>query len=314
MIGKEVVVEASKVVYGYCIKTPLYMDFHLTKMAGIDVSLKLELYQPVHSFKIRGAANKISRMSDDSIITASSGNHGIAVAYMAAVLGKRAVIVLPENVNQSKLQMIRDMGAEVAFAGTTSDERIRYARAYSAEHGIPLIPSFDDPEIIGGQGTIGLELQEQKKVDAVLCPIGGGGLISGIALSYSGISSTAIFGVQAEGAQSMRLSVKEGRPVTSRSETVADGIMVSTPGEVNVAIVRERVRDIFTVTDAEILDAVSDMWRSSHILMEPASASTVAALLKYGRELGNEGVKSVALIITGGNVSDTVLKHVAGVQ
>ncbi len=313
MLGKEVVTEASKVVYRYCIRTPLYRDFHLSRLTGLDVRLKLELYQPVRSFKIRGAANKLSRISQDTVITASSGNHGIAVAYMAAMLGKKAVVVLPQNVNPSKLQMIKDMGAEVAFSGTTSDERIKYASDYSARTGIPLIPSFDDPEIIGGQGTIGLEMQEQMDLDAVLCPIGGGGLISGIALSYAGNRSTSIMGVQAEGAQSMNLSVHEGKPVTSRSETIADGIMVSTPGAINVSIVKEHVRGILLVSDEEIVEAVKEMWNSSHLLIEPASASTVAALKRYGPELVSRGVNRVALIITGGNVSDKVFRMIAAV-
>ena len=313
MLGKEVVTEASKVVYRYCIRTPLYRDFHLSRLTGLDVRLKLELYQPVRSFKIRGAANKLSRVSQDTVITASSGNHGIAVAYMAAMLGKKAVVVLPQNVNPSKLQMIKDMGAEVVFSGTTSDERIKYASDYSASSGIPLIPSFDDPEIIGGQGTIGLELQEQMDLDAVLCPIGGGGLISGIALSYAGSRSTSIMGVQAEGAQSMNLSVHEGKPVTSRSETIADGIMVSTPGAINVSIVKEHVRGILLVSDEEIVEAVKEMWNSSHLLIEPASASTVAALKRYGPELVSRGVNRVALIITGGNVSDKVFRIIAEV-
>lgn len=311
MIGKDAVIEASKTVYSHCIKTPLYKDFHLSATTGLDVYLKLELYQPVHSFKIRGAANKISRMSEKTIITASSGNHGIAVAYMAHALGKKAIVVLPENVNPSKLQMIRDMGAEVTFRGTTSDDRIAYAREYASTEHIPLIPSFDDAEIIGGQGTIGLELQEQRDLDALICPIGGGGLISGIALSYDGNIRTRIYGAQADGAQSMNLSILKGYPVTSTASTIADGIMVSTPGKLNVSIVSERVKDIFLVTDQEIIGAVKEMWSSSHVLMEPASASTVAALKRNAGALAKQGVESVALIISGGNVSDAVLKMVA---
>lgn len=311
MIGKEYVTEAAKVVYSHCIKTPLYRDFHLSKETGMDVYLKLELYQPVHSFKIRGAANKISRIKDETVITASSGNHGIAVAYMANALHKKAIVVLPENVNPSKLQMIRDMGGEVVLKGTTSDVRIEYAKDYSSKQGIPLVPAFDDPEIIGGQGTIGLEIQEQNAVDAIICPIGGGGLISGIALSYEGTGPTAIYGVQSEGAQSMNLSVKEGVPVKSPANTIADGIMVSTPGKINVSIVKDKVRKILLVNDNEIIDSLREVWKSSHVLMEPASASTVAALKKNASQLKSEGVRSVALIISGGNVSDAVFKTVA---
>lgn len=311
MIGKEYVTEAAKVVYNHCIRTPLYRDFHLSKVTGMEVHLKLELYQPVHSFKIRGAANKISRINDETVITASSGNHGIAVAYMANALHKKAIVVLPENVNPSKLQMIRDMGGEVVLKGTTSDERIDYAKEYASKHGVPLVPAFDDPEIIGGQGTVGLEIQEQKNVDAIICPIGGGGLISGIALSYEGAGPTAIYGVQSEGAQSMNISVRKGTPVKSPANTIADGIMVSTPGQINVSIVKEKVREVLIVNDAEIVESVKEVWKASHILMEPASASSVAALKRYAPELKSGGVASIALIISGGNVSDAMLKLVA---
>ncbi len=307
MLGREIVEDASRVVYRHCIRTPLYRDAHLSALTGMDIYLKMELYQPVHSFKIRGASNKLSRIEGPEVITASSGNHGIAVAFVAGELGKKAIVVLPEDVNPSKLQMIRELGAEVVLKGRSSDERMRYAADYAASHSIPLIPSFDDAHIIGGQGTIGLEIQEQKDVGCIISPIGGGGLISGIALSYGG-RGTQIFGVQAEGACSMYKSVGAGTPVTADSNTVADGIMVSTPGAVNVSIVRERVREIFLVSDNDIIDAFREMWSHSHVLMEPASASTVAALLKNASVLGEKGITSAALIITGGNVSDKVLK------
>ena len=170
-----------------------------------------------------------------------------------------------------------------------------------------MIHPFDDIDIIAGQGTIGLELQTTRRLDRVLVPVGGGGLISGIALSYDGITGTEIVGVQSENSRSMFESLQAGRRVSSNSNTLADGIAVSTPGMLNVDIVRERVRRILLVSDSEMFSAVRDVWKNSRILMEPASASTVAALFRYRQELCAEG-DSVALIVSGGNVSDSLVK------
>ena len=310
-LSRKNVLDAGLVIYGYCVRTPLQYDYYLSSRTRTDVYLKMETFQPVRSFKIRGTANKMLRVREDGVITASSGNHGMAVAYMARRLDKKATIVLPENVNRSKLKIIRSFGAEVVFCGTSSDERMAKAREISSSQGLRMIPPFDDPEIIAGQGTIGLEMQSSQRCDFVLSPVGGGGLISGIALSYDGVPGTEVIGVQSENSRSMYESLKEGKPVVSPSATVADGIAVTTPGNLNVSILSKRVRRVLLVSDDEILSAVREMWINSRILMEPASASTVAALLKYRNSLP-EGATSVALIISGSNVSDSVVQMLGG--
>lgn len=307
-VGRGDVLEAEKVVYRHCIRTPLYYDHYLSGKVHADVYLKMEMFQPVHAFKIRGASNKMANIAGNSVVTASSGNHGLAVAYVARAMGKKAAIVLPENVNESKLKLIRALGAETVMSGLTTDERMVTAKRLGDTRGMTMIPPFDDPYIISGQGTAGLEIQTQAHCDYVISPVGGGGLISGIALSYDGIGGTEVIGAQSEKSKSMYESLRAGRPVTSPSETVADGISVTTPGSLNVAILARRIRRMLLVSDGEILSAVKEMWQNSRVLMEPASASTVAALLKYRTELIAGGNESIALIISGGNVSDKLLR------
>jgi threonine dehydratase len=309
-LSRRNVLDASHMIYDHCIRTPLYYDYYLSSRTRADVYLKMETFQPVRSFKIRGTANKMLRAREEGVITASSGNHGMAVAYMARRLNKKATIVLPENVNRSKLNIISSLGAEVVFCGTGSDERMAKAREISSRQGLRMIPPFDDPEIIAGQGTIGLELQSSQRCDFVLSPVGGGGLISGIALSYDGVPGTEVIGAQSENSRSMYESLKRGKPVASPSATVADGIAVSTPGNLNVSVLSKRVKRIFLVSDDEILSAVREMWINSRILMEPASASTVAALLRYRTSLPEHA--SIALVISGGNVSDSVVQMLGG--
>lgn len=304
--GIEMVREAADNVYRHAIRTPVLRDIHLSKKLGADVYLKMELYQPTHSFKVRGASNKLSRTDAVDIVTASSGNHGLAIAYVSSEMGKRAHIVLPENVNKSKLRMIEELGAHVLFCGTESDERIAFAKKYAEQNGMPLIPSFDDADIIAGQGTAGLEIMEMN-FDSVICPVGGGGLIAGISLCLDP-KRTGLYGVQPEGANAMKLSLSTGRPVTVKTNTLADGISVSTPGALNVRILSGRVRDILLVPDEKIVEAMREMWEWSHVLMEPASASSVAALT-LNSELFRE--RKVCLIITGGNVSDEMLARLA---
>jgi len=299
------ILEAARYVYRYSIKTPLFENIFLSRLTSLPVMLKMESFQPVHSFKIRGASNKVLR-SPGNVVTASSGNHGIAVAYVCAMTGRKAIVVVPENINSSKLSAIRLLGAEIRFSGRTSDERIAHGLKLAEETGYHYIHSFDDPHIISGQGTIGTELERQVENARIIVPVGGGGLISGIAV---GFSKGSVYGVQSEGADSMLRSLEAGRVITSSADTVADGISVSTPGRLNFDIVSKSVKAILQVSDSEIIEAARMMWKNAHVLMEYASASTVAALLRHRDIFKGEGNEPVVLIVSGDNVSDKVLRQ-----
>jgi threonine dehydratase len=242
------------------------------------------------------------------VVASSSGNHGIAVAYVAAKLGRRATIVLPEKPNPQKRAAIEALGARTILRGAASDERNAFARRLAEEREACLVPPFDDPRIIAGQGTVGLEVQEAgPPANAVLAPVGGGGLLSGVALSYPPDGSPVLFGVQPEGAASMRASLEAGEPVTAPARSFADGITVSRPGKLTFSVFRRRVREVLTVTDEEIFDATRTLWREASLPVEPASASTLAAALRYPeRWRGASDRPTVVLVLSGGNVSDSV--------
>jgi threonine dehydratase len=306
------VLEAAGRVYRFARHTSLVLDPVLSERLDCHVLLKLETEQPVGSFKVRGAANKMIELPETEVVAASSGNHGIAVAYVASQLGKRATIVLPENVNPRKEARIRELGAATIRHGTSSEERGPFAQELARQKSSAYIPSFDDPRIIAGQGTLGLEIQNAVSADAILCPVGGGGLISGIALAYERSKAPLLFGVQPEGAASMQASLSAGNPVSIPVETIADGISVSRPGELTFSIVRDRVKEILTVSDTEILTATKELWRRSGRLIEPASASVVAAALRWSvKWKGLAARPTLVLVISGGNVSDDIRDQVS---
>ena len=297
---------ASKRIKGYAYRTPCYRSFSLK-----DAWLKLECFQPVRSFKIRGASNKILSISEKErrkgLITASSGNHGLAVAYVANRLGIPSTIVLPENVIPEKLEMIRSLGSRTIFAGKQQDERAARASEIQKEEGQIFIQPFNDPEIIAGQGTCGLEiLADVPDLDSVLVPIGGGGLISGIALAIklSSKHSCKIIGVQPEGSPSMYESWRNGKLSSiEESKTVADGLSVRKPGDITFSVVKEYVDDIVLVSDKEIIRSASELIKKEHVLVEPSGAASFAALSKIEKR-----GRSVA-VISGGNVSSEMLKR-----
>ncbi len=299
---------AARRISGYAVQTPLCESF-----SEPDTRFKLECSQPVRSFKIRGAANRILTLPSEkreNIVTASSGNHGLAVAYMARRLGIHATIVLPTTVVPEKLEMIRSLGASVEFCGTQEDERVSRAKSMP---GMTLIGSFDEPEIIAGQGTCGLEIVDAfPDAETIFVPIGGGGLISGIASAVKGNPLTAhvrVIGVQPEGAPSMHESVKNGRITPlDKAQTVADGTSIRVPGTLTFSIVRELVDDIVLVSDAEILSATRRMIQKEHILAEPSGAESFAGLLKYKKD---HSIGSAVSVVSGGNISWDLLRSIA---
>jgi threonine dehydratase len=278
----------------------------VSNLAGRPLLLKCESLQPGGAFKIRGAYNMVAQLTPEQrqrgVVTYSSGNHGQAMALAARELGAPAVVVMPTTAPPIKIECAQGFGAEVIFAGTTSTERRTRAEAEAAARGLTMVPPFDHEWIIAGQGTLGLEILEQKPdVATILVPVGGGGLLAGVAaavkLSKAGVR---IVGVEPSGAAAMKASLEAGEPVTlPKTESVADGLMPVRPGDLTFAHAREYVDEVITVDDAQIIDAVMWLFTKAKIVAEPSGAATVAAALS-GR-VSSDG--PVVAIVSGGNIS-----------
>lgn len=263
--------------------TPL---LDVSSLSDRRLLLKCENLQPGGAFKIRGAYNMVAQLSPDErrrgVITYSSGNHGQAMALAARELGAPAVVVMPKTASRIKVEGARSFGAEVIFEGTTSVERRERAEREAVARGLTMVPPFDHPWIIAGQGTAGLEILDQcPDVASVFVPIGGGGLVAGVAAALKQTRpEIKVIGVEPEGATAMKQSVDAGRPVTlPKTETIADGLMPVRPGDLPFAHVREFVDDIVTVTDLQIADTVLWLFANVKIVVEPSGAATVAAAL-----------------------------------
>ena len=268
------------------------------------VSLKCENEQPMGAFKIRGAVNFLAQMSPDArksgVITYSSGNHGQAVALAARQLGMLAVIVMPETAPRVKVEGVKSYGGEVIFAGTTSVDRRTRAEAEAAARGLTIVTPFDHPWIIAGAGTSGLEILEQKPdVRSIYVPVGGGGLIAGVAAAVKGSrSDVRVIGVEPVGAAKMAASRAAGHPVKlEKTTSIADGLLPLRPGDLTFAHVQAFMDDIVTVSEDEIAAAVGWLHREAGIVAEPSGATAVAAVLKAPAAPGTLAV------ISGGNVS-----------
>jgi threonine dehydratase len=273
--------------------------------AGRPFFLKCESLQPGGAFKIRGAYNMIAQLTDDQrrrgVVTFSSGNHGQAVALAARTLGAPAVVVMPTTAPAIKVEGARSFGAEVIFAGTTSVDRRKRAESEAEARGLTMVPPFDHEWIIAGQGTAGLEILDQvPEVAAVIVPIGGGGLVAGVAAAIKqSRPQVKVIGVEPTGAAAMKASVDAGHVVTlERTHSVADGLMPVRPGELTFAHVQQFVDRVVTVDDAQIIDAVLWIVANGKIIAEPSGAATVAAALA-----GAAGVDGpIVAIVSGGNM------------
>lgn len=278
-------------------------------IAGRPLFLKCESMQPAGAFKIRGAYNMVAQLSDEQrrrgVITYSSGNHGQAMALAARELGAPAVVVMPTTAPRMKIEGARSYGAEIILEGTTSLDRRKRAEAEANARGLTMVPPFDHEWIIAGQGTAGLEILEQKPdVAAVLVPIGGGGLVSGVAAAIKQTRpAVKVIGIEPAGAAKMKASVEAGHPVTlDRTETIADGLMPVRPGDLTFAHVRKFVDDVLTVEDPAIVEAVLWLFEKAKIVAEPSGAATVAAALAGLADRPAAGGPIVA-IISGGNIA-----------
>ena len=274
--------------------TPVYRSETLSRALGREVHLKAENLQRTGSFKIRGAYNRISTLEADEVVAASAGNHGQAVAWAAREIGARARIFMPQDAPMAKVEATRHYGAQVELCGSALEECLVAAHAYVAEHGATLVHPFEDPVVIAGQGTIGLELAEQvPEVETVLVPIGGGGLASGIALALRAVKpDVRIVGVQAAG-------TLPGGP----GFTIADGIAVKQPGELTTSILERVLDDMVAVTDEQISEAIVYLLERTKLVLEGAGAVGVAALLN-GKV---DGSGSVVPVLSGGNIDATLL-------
>ena len=280
--------------------------------------LKPESLQPIGSFKLRGAYNKIASLTEQQrrhgVISYSSGNHAQGVAYAARALGVKAVIVMPRNAPKIKVDSTAALGAEIVTVGPASSERMKKAEELAREHGYAIVPPYNDEQIIAGQGTTGLEiLQDCPDVDLVLVPVGGGGLISGIAsaIKLSG-SRAKVIGVEPELANDAQQSFRKGEivelPAERVSSTLADGLRTQSIGPLNFEHIRGFVDDIITVTENEIRMAMRSITTNARIVAEPSGAVTFAAWLFHHEELP-ESKKAVA-VVTGGNVEPQLLAQV----
>jgi threonine dehydratase len=286
--------------------TPL---LDVSSAAGRPLWLKCESLQPGGAFKIRGAYNMVAQLSDEQrrrgVITYSSGNHGQAVAIAARALGAPAVVVMPTTAPTIKSDGAKGFGAEVVFEGTTTLQRKAKAEEIAAARGLTMVPPFDHEWIIAGQGTVGLEILEQcRDIGTVLVPIGGGGLVSGVAaaikLSIGSRPGIAVIGIEPSGAASMKNSIESGEVRTLEgTHSIADGLMAVRPGDLNFAHVRQFVDRIDTVDDEEIAGAIRWLFVSAKLVAEPSGAVTVAAALRDSATY----TPPVVAIVSGGNLA-----------
>jgi threonine dehydratase len=304
---------AARTIEGTALATPAILSGPFTRRLDCETHLKLESLQVTGSFKIRGAFNRISRLSPEErargVICASAGNHGQGVALSARLAGAPAWVVMPEEAPFTKVKAIRANGANVVFAGSTYEDAYRRACEIRDERGLTFVHAYDDLDVIAGQGTIGLEVVRQvPSVATVVVPIGGGGLIAGVATAVKALRpKVRVVGVVAAEARGTRVSFERGERVeVPVGATIADGIRVKRPGETTFPIIREKVDEVVDVTEDEIGDAIFALLGDHKLAAEGAGAAAVAAVL--GRKAALE--PPVCAIVSGGNIDLTLLTHV----
>ena len=306
MLTFESIQEAQKRIAPYIHKTPLLHLNNLDADFGCQVHVKLESFQKTNSFKIRGALNALLSLPEDAlkrgIVTASSGNHGKAIAYAAKLLGTTAHVVVPENTPKIKIEGIQSYGAEVILS--VPSERFQVANKLKEENNWSFISPFDDYDIMAGQGTTGLEIVEQlPDVDAIVVPIGGGGLISGLATAVKETNpNIKIIGVEPTLVARYSASLAAGHPVTlpKESKSVADGLQTLRPGDLNYPLVKKYVDEVVTVDEENILKATKIMLTKGKLVTEISSCITLGGFLQ-GAVSFNPNEK-IVLMITGGNI------------
>ena len=305
---------AADVIAPHVHRTPVASSAYLGDLIGVELNLKLEMFQKTGSFKPRGVLNKMANLSDEEkgrgVVSLSAGNHAQALAYAATMAGAPSVIVMPSGAVRAKVEATRGYGGEVVL---TDQDLLETALRIQREHGMTLVHPFDDLHTIAGTGTLGLELLEDApQVDVVICGIGGGGLISGVAAAVKlSKPDVRVIGVEPEGAPGMTLALEKGEPVhMSAMDTVADGLAAPFVGQRNLDHVRAFVDDVITVSDSQIVEAMGLLLERVKVLAEPAGAASLAALISGQVEL--RGGESVICALSGGNVDGARLAELLG--
>ncbi|MFL5813121.1 MAG: threonine ammonia-lyase [Bdellovibrionia bacterium] len=306
--------DAKQVIHRYLEPTPLLLNSWLSESLGCELYLKLENMQPIGSFKIRGAIYKISKLSPEEkkrgVIAASAGNHAQGVAWAARQLGVKALIVMPRGAPLVKIQNTRALGAEVELQGDSYDEAYEYAWKVAKKTGRVYVHAFEDPAIVAGQGTVGLEILEQlPDVDVVVSSIGGGGLLAGLSLVMHELHPQAyIIGGQASGASTMVRSLHQGRVCKpGRADTFADGIAVGKSSEKIFGVLKSRVHEALEADDEAIAAAVLTLLEKAKVVVEGAGALPLAVLDQVKKKIKG---KKVVLVISGGNIDVNLISRI----
>jgi len=312
LLNLEKIYEAQERIKDVVVNTPLALAPYLSELCECEVFLKKENLQVTGAFKIRGAYNKIASLSKaqhaSGVIAASAGNHAQGVALSASKFNTKAIIVMPESTPLTKVNGVKHYGAEVILHGSNYDEAYGFAREYSDKHSLTFIHPFEDAEVIAGQGTVALEILEKcESLDAVVIPVGGGGLIAGMSAAIKAINpKIEVIGVGASGAPAFKESYEKKSAVDSLSvRTIADGIAVRDTSEVTLAYALKNVDKIISVDDEEIASAILFLLEKQKLVVEGAGAVGVAALLH--KKLPDIKNKKIAVVLSGGNMDVTLL-------
>lgn len=305
---------------GHAVETPLIESAALNERLGRRVLIKPETLQRVGAFKFRGAYNRLAQLSPQQakqgVVAYSSGNHAQGVALAARLLGMPALILMPSDAPSVKIEATRGYGAQVQLYDRLTESREALAATVAAERGAVIVPSFDDPDIIAGQGTIGLELVHQASVrgaalDVVVAPIGGGGLMAGLSTAVKALSpTTAIIGVEPEGFDDTLRSLQKGERINIKPTTrsLCDALESPAPGELTFPILQQTVADVAVVTEAEVAEAMRYAFSVLKLVVEPGGAVGLAALLAGKVKSWGEGV--TGLVLSGGNVDPELFAQV----
>ena len=314
MVTLERIQQAQERLRGIAVRTPLLR----TLLGDIEVFLKPESLQPIGSFKLRGAYNKLASLSREQrkrgVIAYSSGNHAQGVAYAARAMGSHATIVMPSNSPKLKLEKTKALEADIVMVGPASDERKARAEELATKNGYALVPPYDDEAIIADQGTMGLEIVEDlPEVDAVLVCVGGGGMISGIATAIKNLRPDArVYGVESELGAKGKASFEAGHrisfPAEETSRTIADGLRTQSVGELNFDLIQRYVDGFISVSEEEIRASVRRLAFDAHLVPEPSGAVPTAAALFHANEFPSKG--KIVAIVSGGNVAPEMLREI----